>query len=39
MVVSFLVAMLFTILVEERFLSIREATLNKIFRKKIYANV
>jgi peptidoglycan/LPS O-acetylase OafA/YrhL len=39
MIVSFLVAMLFTILVEERFLSIRETTLNRIFRKKIYANV
>jgi peptidoglycan/LPS O-acetylase OafA/YrhL len=38
MIVSFGIAMLFTILVEERFLSIREATLNKIFGKKVYAN-
>ena len=36
-IVSFLVAMLFTILVEERFLGIREAVLNKIFKKTIRA--
>jgi peptidoglycan/LPS O-acetylase OafA/YrhL len=36
-VISFLVAMLFTILIEERFLRMRETVLNKIFIKKTYA--
>jgi peptidoglycan/LPS O-acetylase OafA/YrhL len=33
MIVSFLISMLFTILIEERFLAIRETVLNRIFKK------
>jgi peptidoglycan/LPS O-acetylase OafA/YrhL len=37
LIVSFLMAMIFTIVIEERFLAMRETVLNKIFKKRIRA--
>jgi peptidoglycan/LPS O-acetylase OafA/YrhL len=39
MIVSFLTAMLFTILIEEKFLSIRETVMNRIFKRRVRAAV